>query len=119
VDEFLSVILEYENNLISQFTCTTMSRTTNDFNIYGTEGAIRIHPGFWDSTGATLIKEGTEVSVSRPYRVNGFEYEIEEAMRCIREGRLESPEMTHQHTLANLGVMDQIRDQIGLRYPFE
>jgi len=57
--------------------------------------------------------------VESPFRGNGFEYEIEEAQRCIRAGLLESPYMTHADSLAALRWMDGIRRVIGLRYPFE
>jgi len=52
-------------------------------------------------------------------RAGGFEYQTEEAMRCIRAGLLESPGMPHAQTLANMELMDSIRAAIGLRYPFE
>ena len=40
-------------------------------------------------------------------------------MRCIRAGLLESPGMSHADTLANMELMDSIRAEIGLKYPFE
>jgi len=49
----------------------------------------------------------------------GFEFETAEAMRCIRAGLLESPGMTHATTLATMELMDKIRGEIGLKYPFE
>jgi hypothetical protein len=54
-----------------------------------------------------------------PFRAEGFEFEIEEAVRCWRNGLPESPLMPLDDTLANLEVMDSIRATIGLRYPFE
>jgi hypothetical protein len=39
-----------------------------------------------------------------------------EAQRCWRAGLVESPGMTHADTLALMGVMDEIRRQIGLTY---
>ena len=47
------------------------------------------------------------------------EHAIEEAMRCMRAGLLESPTMTHAQSLANMTTMDRIRAAIGLRYTFE
>jgi hypothetical protein len=52
-------------------------------------------------------------------RAGGFEYQTEEAMRCIRAGLLESPGMSHADTLANMELMDKIRAEIGLKYSFE
>ena len=119
VDELTTVLLKYENDVISQFHSSFLSNHVNDFLIYGSKGYIRIHPGFWGSTKATLVADDQELTVSRPLRAGGFEYQTEEAMRCIRVGLLESPGMSHADTLANMELMDSIRAQIGLKYPFE
>jgi predicted dehydrogenase len=119
VDELTTVLLKYENDVISQFHSSFLSNHVNDFLIYGSKGYIRIHPAFWGSTKASLVTNEQELTVSRPLRAGGFEYQTEEAMRCIRTGLLESPGMSHADTLANMELMDSIRADIGLKYPFE
>ena len=119
VDELTTVLLKYENDAIAEIHSSFMSNHVNDFLIYGSKGYIRIHPNFWGTTKASLVKDAQELTVSRPLRAGGFEYQTEEAMRCIRAGLLESPGMSHADTLANMELMDSIRAQIGLRYPFE
>ncbi len=119
VDELTTFSLKYENDVISQSHSSFMSNHANDFWIYGSKGRIRIHPAFWASAKATLITDDQELTVSRPLRASGFEYQTEEAMRCIRAGLLESAGMTHADTLANMELMDSIRAEIGLKYPFE
>jgi len=119
VDELTTVLLKYENDVIAQFHSSFLSNHVNDFLIYGNKGYIRIHPAFWATTKASLIVNDQELTVSRPLRAGGFEYQTEEAMRCIRAGLLESPGMTHADTLANMELMDGIRAEIGLKYPFE
>ncbi len=119
VDELTAVNLKYDNGVISQFSSNFISDNANEFLIYGAQGRIHIHANFWAASRATLMTGDREVTVSKPLRRNGFEYEIEEAMRCIRAGLLESPAMPHAHTLANMELMDKIRTQIGLKYPFE
>jgi predicted dehydrogenase len=119
VDELTTVLLKYENDVISQIHSSFLGNHVNDFLIYGSKGHIRIHPNFWGSTQATLIANNQELTVSRPLRAGGFEYEAEEAMRCIRAGLLESPGMSHADILANMELMDSIRAEIGLKYPFE
>ena len=57
--------------------------------------------------------------VHAPMRINGFEGEVEEAMRCIRGGLVESQRMPHAETLAIIAYLDEIRNQLGVRYPFE
>ena len=119
VDELTTFSLKYENDVISQSHSSFMSNHVNDFLIYGSKGHIRIHPNFWGSTKASLVTEEQELTVSRPLRASGFEYQAEEAMRCVRTGVLESPGMSYADTLANMELMDSIRAEIGLKYPFE
>ncbi|MGL5005278.1 MAG: Gfo/Idh/MocA family protein, partial [Casimicrobium sp.] len=87
---------------------------------HGERGTITLHPGFWQATRATLTHSNAEpIHIDRSFRVNGFEYEIEEAMRCIRGGRIESDRISHRETCKTLGWLDRIRTQIGVVYPFD
>lgn len=119
VDELTTALLKYKTGVISQFNCNFITDGVNDFLIYGSTGHIRIHANYWAATQATLVANDQALTVSRPFRGGGFEYQTEEAMRCIRAGLLESPGMSHAHTLANMQLMDSIRAELGLRYPFE
>ncbi|MBP7687463.1 MAG: Gfo/Idh/MocA family oxidoreductase [Thermoflexales bacterium] len=119
VDVLTAGLLKYGNGVISQFHTSFIHDGVNDFYIYGTTGHIRIHANYWGATQASLVTNGQTTTVARPFRGGGFEYQTEEAMRCIRAGLLESPGMTHAHTLANTQLMDQLRAVIGLKYPFE
>ncbi len=119
VDEFIALSLQYQSGAVAQVSASFLNSTSNDCWIYGSKGSIHIHPNFWQSARATLITENRELTFHRPLRSTGFEYEAEEAARCIREGRLESPNMSHADSLANMTLMDDIRAEIGVKYPFE
>ena len=119
VDILTSVLLKYPNGVISQFNTNFVSDNVNDMYIYGSKGYIRIYANYWGSSKATLSVAGQDLTVSRPLRASGFEYEIEETMRCVRAGLLQSPGMPHAQTLANMELLDAIRAEIGVRYPFE
>jgi len=60
--------------------------------------------------------DGISRTVPTPYLGNGYVHEAVEAQRCWRAGLVESPGMTHADTLALMGLMDEIRRQIGLTY---
>ena len=119
VDELTTVDLIYEDGAASQFTCTIKAQTENDFNIYGDEGRIRLEPRFWEATTATLTTDYQTLTLKRPFRATGLEYEIEEVMHCVRHGEIESPDMSHVHSLGTMAFLDKIRGAVGLRYPFE
>jgi predicted dehydrogenase len=120
VDQSTSVTLAFPDGLRSQFTCGLESDSGNSLEIVGERGSIELPSRFWEATAAVLRRPGEpQEAVQATFRGNGFEYEIEEAQRCIRAGLLESPRMTHADSLAALRWMDAIRRTIGLRYPFE
>lgn len=119
VDEMTAVTLLFGDDTVSQFTATLLCQTANEFEIYGPEGSIRIARRFWESTRATLTVGDEETPVDLPPRHNGFEYQIEEAVSCIREGRSQSSVMAHSVSIGTMQTMDEIRTKIGLVYPFE
>jgi predicted dehydrogenase len=119
VEEAISVSLDYGNGSLSQFACTFLASPSNQVEIFGSKGKINIHPVYNSAEQATLIVNGKEKQVNLPHSINGFEYQIFEAQRCIREGRIESPLMTLEKTIDNLRILDEIRNQIGVSYPFE
>ena len=119
VDDLTCATLQYGEDAFSQFSCNFLTDNQNEFLIYGTKGAIRIHPYYWLSTRVSLMTTEREETIQCPFRASGFEYEAEEVMRCVRGGKLESVIMPHAHTLANMFLMDAIRQEIGLVYPFE
>ena len=54
-----------------------------------------------------------------PFLANGYEYQVLEVERLLREGALESPLLPHAESVALLERMDEIRRRMGVRYPFE
>lgn len=118
VDERTSVILDYDG-VASQFTCGLNTTLDNSFSIYGSKGSITVGTMFWAATRAVLRIDGVEDQVVEfPFRSTGFEYQIEEVMRCISEGKLQSDIISWQDTLSTMKLMDEIRSIIGLDYKF-
>jgi hypothetical protein len=66
-----------------------------------------MQPGQWDETQ------------EYPIEGSGYRYQALEVLRCIRSGLLESPELPLAESRAVMATMDQIRAQVGMRYPGE
>lgn len=47
----------------------------------------------------------------------GLRYEAEEVRRCIKAGRLQCEEVSHDESLIIARIEDEIRKQIGVVYP--
>ncbi|MBO4297671.1 MAG: Gfo/Idh/MocA family oxidoreductase [Clostridia bacterium] len=81
--------------------------------VYGAAGRIVVPHAHYGSEAFLLAPDGTERAhfADRVTR-NGFVYEIEEVMRCIRVGALESAVVPQADTRACAAVYDQIRRAI-------
>lgn len=87
--------------------------------IYGTKGSIFIDARWHEAQSFQLIKNGVVETKSHLTKGKGFTYEIEECVKCIRSNNLESEVWSHQNSLDLISLTDQIREQVGLKYPFE
>jgi predicted dehydrogenase len=120
VDQRVVSTFTFPGGVVSQFVCALDGAADNSLRIFGDRGWIRVEPGFWEATEATLSRPDQPPETAQvPFRINGFEEQIEEAMRCVRAGLTESSRMPHDETLAIVGWLDELRRQIGVRYPFE
>ncbi len=86
--------------------------------LWGDQGSIEV-PDFWHPTRAVLTtSQGSEVYES-PVVNEGFQYEIEHVHQCLDQGLTQSPVMSFDVSRRVLAICDTIRQQLGLRFPFE
>jgi predicted dehydrogenase len=120
IEERVAMTLAWPGGAVGQFVCAFDGRAPNDLVVLGEAGHITLHGPFWECTRASLARHGEPAqTVERPFRINGFEYEIEEAIRCIAQRRIESPAVPHADTVAVLRQVDAMRRTLGVRFPFE
>ena len=87
--------------------------------ILGTKGSIFL-PDFQHAETMTLEVKGKEPEVIRcPVDINGFEYEIREASRCVKLGRTGSDRYTPQDSLALTRLMYDTRMSWGMKFAGE
>jgi len=118
VDLHTSVLLKYRNGAMANISSAISLTKPETACLYGTKGQIEI-PHFYGAQELRVRGPEGERTIRKPWAGNGFEEEIAEACRCIREGRRESPGMPLEESIAILEQMDEIRRQIGIAYPFE
>lgn len=119
-DETCHALLQYGHGATAVVTSTLACQTSLTAEIAGTEGMIRI-PGPWyrnDRFEWNRTGEPSQTVQLEPL-VNGFEYQAAEVMRCLEQGRIESPSLPHAFSLLMSRTMDEIRRQIGVFYPGE
>lgn len=118
VDEVVSIAASYPSGGLAQLGCATVANLDLNAVISGTAGSIEI-PVFFAADRAILRAGGGEETEEVPHRANGFEYEIQEVVDCVRAGRTESERMPLSLTLEMAGLCDEIRGRLGVVYPFE
>ena len=63
--------------------------------------------------------DGEPITIECPPDVNGFEYEIRESSRCVREGRSHSDIFKPEDSVAVLRLLDEVRESWNMRFAFD
>jgi len=112
VDEALAILMQFAGGQLATCNCSITLHTFKEADIIGATGRIRIHEPCWKPHTLSLVYHGKEPRViSHPYPGLGYQFEIAEVMRCLREGLLECPLMPLDDTLAVMEVVDACRSQ--------
>lgn len=121
VDLTDSIHLKYADGSYAALNSSMQIKSDNSASVIGTEGFILFDDGCVWSGGITLYSKNGERIDRFEYQndVNGYEYEIREAMRCLSEGLTESPLVKQCDTEAVMKIMDTCREQWGFTYPEE
>jgi len=116
VDIQTGFTLRHEGGGMSVCSCSLRARTPAELTVSGSLGHVRMNTMFHRATSVTVVTEAGARTVPTPYLGNGYVHEAFEAVCCLRQGLTESPGMPLGETLALMGVLDEIRQQIQLSY---
>ena len=119
IDEQSTYLFRYNNQALAILASTIKGYSPQNAHIVGDKGTYFI-PRFWKGREATLLRDGKIEEIIKPdFSGTGYNYQAQEVMDCMREGKTESKIMPLSETLSIMKTLDRIRDQIGLKYPFE
>ncbi len=118
VDEHCSCLLQYNGGAHAKFESSLLINSSEPAIITGTKGTVKVlHPWFERSPGLEL-NLNTKENVDCPFSWagHGLQFEISDMLDSLREGKIESDRMPHGLSLSVLQVMDQVREQTGIKY---
>jgi len=120
-DAQVATIFRYAGGQIATTYSASTTRGPNVAVVLGTEGRIEIDSVWYTATGLRVYDgAGTLIADSRPaVEGRGMQFQAAEAERLVSEGRIASAILPPEETVAIMATLDQIREQIGLRYPAE
>lgn len=123
VDLGVQATLEYSGGRVAKIETSAKEELQNKAIIKGSKGQITIL-NFWCPT--TIIDiDGQEKTWKLPegkWKTNflnseGLRYEAMEVRKCIKEGKLESDDVSHSESILLAHIEDSIRKQVGVVFP--
>ena len=116
VDMGVSMMLRYAHGAVAALSSGMDVTKPPVATVCGTHGYIVI-PDFYKAREFTVYVGGEEEKICLSPVGDGFEEEIYEVCRAVREGRTESELLPMSKSIRMLEISDRIRNQIGISYP--
>ena len=119
VDAFAVFQTEHERGMAQLHTgLDLLSR--GDALLAAPRGYVILHANWWNPVHATIhFIDGRRVELNEPFTAGGFNYETSHFCDLIREGKLESPEITHELSVGMARLLEAARTALGVRFPGE
>ncbi|MFE5321220.1 Gfo/Idh/MocA family protein [Paenibacillus sp. NPDC056579] len=116
VDGEGSLLLKYEGmDAVVMYSKITQSHLPTE--IQGENGTILIDKINQPEKVEIRYRDGSVEDLTRPQSSKDMVYEVEEFLRLLSSGKRESAVNSFSSSLAVMGIMDEARRQIGLRFP--
>ncbi|PPK78378.1 putative dehydrogenase [Lacrimispora xylanisolvens] len=120
VDAQNSITLLYPGGKMAVLNSSIQVLSDRQGIIYGTKGFLVVENiNNFESICVYNTDRKLVGSYQRPEQITGYEYQVLASKDAIEQGWTECPQMPHQTTLNVMRVMDELRRQWGIRYPFE
>lgn len=119
VDTHNTVVFDYTDGRTAILHSNMNANTDLKGIIYGSKGRIEFE-NINNCEGINvLLNDGTVTRYETPKQITGFEYEVEASLKAIRQGKTECEQMPHSEILRVMKIMDDLRAEWGIKYPFE
>lgn len=118
-DDFSTIQLSYPGGCTAYCAQSIGMVMDRQAVIFGDKGTIVFSDYQHAETMSIRLYDGEEYTIKAPFKINGFEYQIEEVSRCVAEGKCSSGRFTPEDSLAVLQLMDDIRESWGMKFEYE
>lgn len=120
VDEQNSITIRYLDGKLAVLNSSMVSLSDRKGVIYGTKGfAVIDNINNFEAITVYDKKYKEVASYKRPKQISGYEYEVEACLKALEANELECVQMPHSETIRIMKLMDSLRRQWGIVYPFE
>jgi len=118
VDAHNSIIMKFSGGRTAVLHSTMQSNTDRRGIIFGDRGRIEFE-NINNCEGIKVICDDEVTVYETPEQITGYEYEVEASFAAIAAGKKECEQMPHEETIRVMKIMDSLRAEWGIKYPFE
>ncbi len=119
VDEHVAAVLQHADDRLGVVQAAIRTPLTCTARIAGTAGVIDL-PAFMHCPDHLVVRTPAgEERIDASWEGEGLRFQVEEVHRCLAAGLVESPVMPWRDSAGIARVLDEIRAQVGVRYPGE
>jgi predicted dehydrogenase len=111
VDESIQIQMDFGGNRFAQLFGSIAMVTSKEAYIYGEDGFIKL-PLFWKAESFSIHKGEDIETVILPFKCNGYVHEIEEVIKSIENGKMESSLFSHNDSLMSARLVENILSSI-------
>ena len=120
VDAHNSMTFYYENGVMATAQSSILCHSDRMGSVWGTDGYMVCQN--INNVEAIDVYDGNHTVVAHydvSAQLTGYEYEVASAAKALLEGHTECAEMPHADTMRIMELMDSLRRDWNLTYPFE
>ena len=114
-DSSCTMKFEYAN-ATANLRCSLLETVPSEATFTFEKGELFLHSMFHQPTQITKTVNGVSELLDFGYESIGYTYEIEHFSDLLRNGKTESPIMSFESSKQLIGLLDEVRRQIGLKY---
>ena len=119
VDSFAILQSEHERGMAQLHTGIDLL-SHGDAVLSAPRGFVILHANWWNPVRASVhYVDGRVVKLDEPYTAGGFNYETEHFCALLRDGRNESPVISHAASIGMARLLEEARRALGVRFPGE
>lgn len=120
VDAQTSMIFDYADGAQAVLNTTMIEQTPCRAVVAGLNGWLEIDRTFYNPASMRVVlNDGSVTEYPSTYIGHGLREQAETFKQLVRSGQQQSQILNWQDTVDIMKTLDQVRTQIGLKYPFE
>ena len=120
VDAQTSMIFNYDSGAQAVLTTTMIEQTPCRAVVAGLNGWLEIDRTFYNPAAMRVVlNDGIVTEYPNNYQGHGLREQAETFKQLVNSGKFQSEILTWKDTVDIMATLDTVREQIGLKYPFE